>query len=69
MRMGVLQITGNDPLAANGTCNVDLPNESSYTRFLYVIRFLAANGLYVIIDNQLSFDNTAATNTAQWLTW
>jgi hypothetical protein len=29
------------------------------------VRFLAANGFYVLIDNHLSFDNTAVTNTAQ----
>ena len=69
MQLGVLQITGNDPNAVNGTCNADLPNESAYTRFLYVVRFLTANGLYVLIDNHLSFDDTAATNTAQWLAW
>ena len=65
--MCMLQVTGEDPLAANGTCNADLPNESPYTRFLYVIRFLTANGLYVLIDNQLSFDDTAVTNTQLWL--
>ena len=65
----LLQITWSDPYAANGTCNADLPNESAYTRFLYVIRFLTSNGLYVLIDNHLSFDDTAATNTKQWLAW
>jgi hypothetical protein len=63
------QTVNTDPLASSGTCNADLPNTSSYARFLYVVRFLAANGLYVLIDNHLSFDNTAATNTAQWLAW
>lgn len=67
--MGVLQTTWDDPHAVNGTCNPDLPNESAYTRFLYVIRFLAANELYVLIDNHLSFDDSAATNTVQWLAW
>ncbi|CAL8461996.1 g1527 [Coccomyxa elongata] len=58
-----------DPLGASGVCNADLPNTSAYARFLYVVRFFTANGFYVLIDNHLSFDNTAVSNTAQWLTW
>ena len=64
-----VQTISSDPLANSGTCNADLPNASVYTRFLYVVRFLAANGLYVLVDNHLSFDNTAVANTAQWLAW
>ena len=67
--MTAMQTISSDPLATSGTCNADLPNASVYTRFLYVVRFLAANGLYVLVDNHLSFDNTAVANTAQWLAW
>ncbi|BDA41280.1 probable major extracellular endoglucanase at C-terminar half [Coccomyxa sp. Obi] len=64
-----LLTTPGDALGASGVCNADLPNTSAYARFLYVVRFFAANGFYVLIDNHLSFDNTAVSNTAQWLTW
>ncbi len=50
---------------ADSVCNEALPNNTVYARFLYVIRFLTANGFYVLIDNHLSFDSTAATNPAQ----
>jgi hypothetical protein len=55
--------------AANGICNEQLPNDSVYNRFLYVVRTLAANGFYVLIDDHLSFDATAATNPAQWVAY
>ncbi len=55
--------------AADGICNEQLPNDSVYNRFLYVVRALAANGFYVLIDDHLSFDATAATNPAQWVAY
>ena len=55
--------------AADGICNEQLPNDSVYNRFLYVVRTLAANGFYVLIDDHLSFDATAATNPAQWVAY
>ncbi|EIE25045.1 hypothetical protein COCSUDRAFT_46570 [Coccomyxa subellipsoidea C-169] len=58
-----------DALGASGVCNADLPNTSGYARFLFVLRYFAANGFYILIDNHLSFDNTAVSNTAQWLIW
>ena len=39
--------------AADGVCNEFLPNDSVYSRFLYVVHSLAANGFYVVIDNHL----------------
>jgi hypothetical protein len=33
------------------------------------IRFLAANGFYVVLDNQFNLDNTAQSNPSQWLSW
>ena len=41
-----------------GQCNGDLPNDSVYTRFLYTVRYLAANNFYVVLDNQLNTDPT-----------
>ena len=45
-----------------GTCNADLPNNSVYTRFLYTVRYLAANNFYVVLDNQLNTDPTCKNN-------
>ena len=46
----------------DGTCNADLPNDSAYTRFLYVIRYLTRNNFYVVIDNQVNTDSTITDN-------
>jgi hypothetical protein len=56
-------ITSNG--AADGTCNENLPNDSIYKRFLYVVSALANNGFYVIVDNHLSYDSTYQ-NQGQW---
>ncbi len=64
-----VQTSPGDSLGASGVCNADLPNTSAYARFLYVVRYFTANGFYVLIDNHLSFDNTAVSNAAQWLIW
>jgi len=42
---GAQAVTSNG--AANGICNQNLPNDSVYKRFLYVISALANNGFYV----------------------
>ena len=52
--------------AADGVCNEQVPNNSVYARFLWVVRFLTHNNFYVVIDNHLSNDNTALANPAQW---
>eukprot|EP00891_Asterochloris_glomerata_P005014 jgi/Astpho2/5014/Aster-05948 len=49
-----------------GICNAYLPSSSTIDRFLFVIQFLAGNGLYVILDNDLAFDKTVL-DPAQWL--
>lgn len=64
-----MQAVSNDKFGASGTCNADLPNTTAYARFIYVVRFFTANGFYVLIDNHLSFDNTAVENTPQWIKW
>ena len=48
----------------DGTCNADLPNDSVYTRFLYTVRYLARNGFYVVLDQQVNVDPTI-TDDAQ----
>lgn len=50
-----------------GLCNSYVPADSTFNRFIYVVQFLARNGLYVILDNQFNFDTTAITNTPAWL--
>ena len=61
----MLQEAPGDSAGAVTTCNADLPSSTTYARFLYVIKFLAANGFYVLIDNHLSYDDTAVTNPSQ----
>ena len=64
--------SGQPPLLSNpstqtpGICNSDLPNSSVFDRFLYVIRFFARNGLYVMIDNHLNLDPTAVQDPIKW---
>jgi hypothetical protein len=48
-------------------CNSYLPSDSVFNRFMYVVQFLARNGIYVLLDNQINFDTTAATDTNAWL--
>lgn len=48
-------------------CNSYLPSDSVFNRFIYVVQFLARNGIYVLLDNQINFDTTAATDTTAWL--
>ncbi|EIE25050.1 glycoside hydrolase [Coccomyxa subellipsoidea C-169] len=57
------------PSPYGSSCNVNVPNYSTYSRFLYVIKFYAANGFYVVLDNQFNLDTTAKDNPWQWLTW
>ncbi len=33
------------------TCNQYLPNDSTINRFVWVVKYLAANGFYVIVDD------------------
>lgn len=56
MRAPGQAVTSNG--AANGVCNADIPNDSVYKRYLYVISALAANGFYVVLDNHVVVDNT-----------
>lgn len=64
--------TGQPPLLSNpptqtpGICNGELPNSSVFERFLYVVRFFARNGMYVMIDNHLNLDPTAIKDPVKW---
>lgn len=65
LRRAALQVAPGDSAGAVTTCNANLPSSTVYARFLYVIKFLTANGFYVLIDNHLSYDDTAVTNPSQ----
>ena len=41
---------------ADRTCNEYVPNDSLRNRFFWAMRYLAANGFYVIIDDHLAYD-------------
>lgn len=57
----------NPPPQTQGVCNDYLPNDTVLNRFLYVIRFFAQNGFYVLIDNHLNLDPTAVQNPTGWV--
>lgn len=50
-----------------GWCNDPLPDTNVYARFLYFVRFLAANGFYVIIDNHFNVDSLAMDQPDTWV--
>ena len=43
-------------------CNDYVPNNSVYTRFLYVVGYLARQGFYILIDNHSNTDPTVVNN-------
>ncbi len=49
-----------------GVCSANLPSDSVLNRFLYVIRFFAQNGFYVLVDNHLNMDPTAIQDPTGW---
>lgn len=36
-------------------------------RFMWVVNYFAQQGFYIILDNQFNLDQTATSNTQQWL--
>ena len=48
-------------------CNNYIPMDSVRTRFFWVMKFLASNGFYVVIDDHLSYDSTIVDNTPAWV--
>jgi hypothetical protein len=50
-----------------GSCNDYLPSDSTFARFLWNVHMLAANGMYVLIDNHANWDTTIVTNYAAWI--
>ena len=50
--------------ATPGVCNAYVPSSTTIERFLFILQFLTGNNLYVVLDNNLSFDKTVL-NPAQ----
>lgn len=51
-----------------GWCNERMPPaESLLDRFLWVVDFFAANGFYVVLDNQFNYDTTATDDVGLWV--
>jgi hypothetical protein len=50
-----------------GSCNDYLPSDSTFARFLWNVHMLAANGMYVLIDDHSNFDTTIVTNYPAWI--
>lgn len=55
------------PPASKDTCSADLPKDSVRNRLLYVVRFLARNGFYVVLENHLNTDETLLRNPGGWM--
>ena len=51
----------------SGVCNNYLPSDTILNRYLYVVRYYAQNGFYVLIDNHLNVDPTAVNNPTLWV--
>lgn len=51
-----------------GQCNEYLPNDSTFNRFVWVAKFYANNGFYVLVDNHLREDQTALNDPNGWAT-
>lgn len=55
------------PPQTPGLCSSELPNDSTINRFLYIVRFFAQQGIYVVVDNHLNLDPTAIEDPTAWL--
>ena len=53
----------------SGTCNDLVPNDSSFRRYLWVIKQAVDNGFMVLIDNHLNLDSTATDNADNWVNY
>jgi hypothetical protein len=55
------------PTRTAGLCDNYFPNDTTLNRFLWVVKFFAQNGFYVLIDNHLREDQTVLQNQQQWV--
>eukprot|EP00889_Picochlorum_renovo_P003735 jgi/Picre1/30765/NNA_006126.t1 len=56
----------NPPNYSRNVCNGYLPNTSTRDRFIWVAKFFAKNGFYVMVDNHLREDQTALEDVDGW---
>ena len=56
----------NPPSYSGNACNGYLPNTSTRDRFIWVAKFFAKNGFYVMVDNHLREDQTALEDVDGW---
>lgn len=54
------------PPQSEGLCNDYLPHGTTLERFVWVVRFYAANGFYVLLDNHVREDQTMLRDPAAW---
>lgn len=54
------------PVYSNNECNGYLPSNSTRERFIWVAKFFAKNGFYVMVDNHLREDQTALEDEDKW---
>ena len=54
------------PTYSRNVCNGYLPNTSTRDRFIWVAKFFAKNGFYVMVDNHLREDQTALEDVDAW---
>lgn len=65
-----MQTSPSGPSGSNSnTCNAQLPNNSGYSRFLWVIKQMVDNGFTVLLDNQLNLDSTATDSASTWVNY
>ena len=50
-----------------GSCNYYLPNTAVFDRFVFVVRFFAQNGFYVLLDDQSQGDPTVLNDIPTWI--
>ena len=55
------------PIRQTGRCNDYVPSDSTLNRFVWLVQFLAHNGFYVVLTNDLHNDNTALASPAAWM--
>ncbi len=50
-----------------GFSNSYIPSGTTFERFLWVVRYFAENGFYVLLDNHLKEDRTALDDPQEWV--
>eukprot|EP00884_Botryococcus_braunii_P014870 jgi/Botrbrau1/23384/Bobra.0051s0033.2 len=57
-----------DPaLEAPQNCNNWLQGDTTYSRFLNTLRYIASQGFYIVIDDHLAYDPTLTNSVDKWI--